>query len=43
MTDEPTDAEFYAGDINLDQQLNVMDVVAIVQMILNPIQLPENC
>ena len=41
MIDQPTEAEFYAGDINSDGQLNVSDVVAIVQMILN--SLPEDC
>ena len=43
MTDSPTEAEFYAGDVNSDGQLNVLDVVAIVQMILNPVELPEDC
>ena len=34
MTDSPTDAEFYAGDVNSDEELNVLDVVEIVQLIL---------
>ena len=36
MTDQPTEAEFYTGDVNSDGQLNVLDIVIIVQLILNP-------
>ena len=43
MIDEPTDIEFSAGDINLDENLNILDVVAVVQLILNNNTLPEDC
>ena len=43
MTDEPSDLEFLAGDMNVDGSLNVLDVVAIVNIILNDNALPGDC
>ena len=36
MIDEPTNYEFFAGDINSDQLINILDVMELVQIILNP-------
>jgi hypothetical protein len=43
MIDEPTDTEFSAGDVNFDENLNILDVVAVVQLILNNNTFPEDC
>ena len=33
--EEPTDYQFWAGDINADTTLNVLDVVQLVDLILS--------
>tara|TARA_B100001029_G_C15062121_1_gene459442 strand:- start:1879 stop:3189 length:1311 start_codon:yes stop_codon:yes gene_type:complete len=43
MTDYPTNMELYVGDINFDGELNILDIVAIVQLIMSPVELPEDC
>ena len=32
---EPTDAEFWASDINEDNSINVLDIVQVVNLILD--------
>ena len=34
LGDEPTDYELWAGDLNLDGNLDILDIVLIVNMIL---------
>ena len=44
--ENPSDREFLASDFNQDSSLNVLDVVAIVEAILNGVDediLPEEC
>ena len=43
MTNNPTEIEFFVGDLNGDNDLDVLDIVAIVQLILISSQLPEEC